>query len=108
MSLLQKLLVIFSLFYCIIIKIKCDPSNPRSASISAVVDSKLYIIGGISRTYLVFRNGTNEVIYLDLTKSFDVSSPLWEDITKTAGSPVVSYESHAALGGKDNSLIFMY
>ncbi|CAG8654308.1 4226_t:CDS:2 [Gigaspora margarita] len=108
MNFLQRFIIIFSLFYFNIIKVTCDPSDQRNAQSSAIVDNKLYIIGGISPLYSALRNGTNEFIYLDLTKSFDTGSPPWNDITKFSGSPVVSYYTQVALGGKNNSLIFMY
>ncbi|CAG8695553.1 21073_t:CDS:2 [Cetraspora pellucida] len=57
---------------------------------------------------LSLQNGTNEIICLDLMKSFDINSPPWEDMTKTIGLPVLSYNTHIALGGKNNSFIFMY
>ncbi|CAG8438976.1 1672_t:CDS:2 [Cetraspora pellucida] len=41
-------------------------------------------------------------------KPFDISSPPWEDMTKIIGLPVLSYNAHIALGGKNNSFIFMY
>ena len=55
----------------------------RTAHSSVVADNKLFFFGGV----LDNRKYSNEVFYLDLSQSFNMSAPSWNDLTLNTGIP---------------------
>ncbi|RHZ49417.1 hypothetical protein Glove_521g32 [Diversispora epigaea] len=76
--------------------------EPRYQHNSLLVGSNLFLLGGLSQI-----SGTErEIFYLDLTKSFKVDSPPWEDITSYAPIPIDFY--HGASASTDNYTIYIF
>src|SRR4051812_26193348 len=68
-----------------ILIIGVEPFTPRgrAAHYTALVGTKLYFFGGS----VVNDFSSNEVFYLDVSKSFNIESPPWVDLTETAKMP---------------------
>lgn len=67
---------------------------------SVLVGNNLYFFGG------QYGNGSisNEVFYLNLSRSFDVENPPWFDLTSTASIPFGSYFATVASNNVNNNL----
>ncbi|RIB15722.1 hypothetical protein C2G38_2143437 [Gigaspora rosea] len=90
-------------FFCIDSRRLISKPEGRYAAASALIDDKLYFIGG------QFQNGTisSELFYLDLSTSFNVNtvaSPRWSD---PSPAPIASAWATATVGGDNKSTIFL-
>ena len=88
----------------IILAIVCNVNNrisitfgqfvpaPRYATSSEIIDDRLFVIGGrVSSAGTYSSSSTSrEVIYLDLSKSFNINSPSWVDYSNTSPLPVLN------------------
>ncbi|CAG8709158.1 15491_t:CDS:2 [Cetraspora pellucida] len=97
--------MLFFLIFTVSLFVSVVISKPegRYAAASALVDYRLYFIGG------QFQDGTisSELFYLDLSTSFnanDVTSPRWSNLSST---PVASAWATATVGGGSNSILFL-
>ncbi|CAG8681798.1 24048_t:CDS:2 [Gigaspora margarita] len=97
--------MIFIFIFAIYLFVTAVISKPegRYAAASALIDDKLYFIGG------QFQNGTisSELFYLDLSTSFNVNtieSHRWSD---PSPAPIASAWATATVGGDNKSIIFL-
>ncbi|KAF0453767.1 galactose oxidase [Gigaspora margarita] len=97
--------MIFIFIFAIYLFVTAVISKPegRYAAASALIDNKLYFIGG------QFQNGTisSELFYLDLSASFNVNtiaSHRWSD---PSPAPIASAWATATVGGDNKSRIFL-
>src|SRR5215213_6984853 len=97
----SKLQLIFVLIF-IINNAFSDYSATRYVAVSAVVDNKLYIFGGISLGKAVIT--TDSLFYVDLTKDFYITNVPWVENDKL---PIGISWSVGALGGSNKSTIFL-
>ncbi|CAB4495712.1 hypothetical protein RhiirA1_530100 [Rhizophagus irregularis] len=67
---------------------------------SVLIKNNLYFFGGQYRNGLV----SNEVFYLNLSRSFDVENPPWFDLTSTASIPFGSHFATVASNDVNNNL----
>ncbi|KAF0442575.1 galactose oxidase [Gigaspora margarita] len=90
--------VIFNSVYFLVI---CqNVPSPRREQSSTLVGTRLYFFGGsISSTIIV-----NEVWYLDLSSSFNISTPPWHS---DAAMPVGDIFGTSCLSSIDNSTVFL-
>ncbi|CAG8483998.1 10922_t:CDS:2 [Ambispora leptoticha] len=98
--------LILTLVCCIV---GAEIPTSRQNLAGAIIDNKLYVFGGqrISGTAVTDTTAdTNELWILDLTKSFDISSPPWVQGTST-NAPLVAYHT-ANVGGPENELLIIY
>ncbi|RHZ74058.1 hypothetical protein Glove_227g155 [Diversispora epigaea] len=73
---------------------------------TALVDNKLYVIGGIdlSAVSVTFKN----VFYLNLSSNFEVDSPSWVDLSSDSSVPFYGAWATAAVGGRNNQTIYLF
>src|SRR5687768_11114369 len=76
---------------------RVEPFTPvgRYTHSSALVEKKLYFFGG-------YNGGkcSNEVFYLDLSRSFNIATPPWIDLTQNAKIPFRSCWGTVSLNDK--------
>ncbi|KAF0442578.1 galactose oxidase [Gigaspora margarita] len=90
--------VIFSSVYYFVI---CqDVPSPRHEQTSTLVGTRLYFFGGPTSTISVY----NEVWYLDLSSSFNISTPPWY---RDAVMPVGYFFGTSCLSPIDNSTVYL-
>ena len=70
----------------------------RLAHSSILVENKLYFFGGA----LNGKSCSNEVFYLDVSQSFDMAAPPWNDLTPNAGIPFKSVSGTASFSDINN------
>src|SRR5437660_3086877 len=82
---------------------------PRYAASSEIIKDRLYVIGGqVSSAGTTSSSSTSrEVIYLDLSKSFNSSSPTWVDYTQIGSLPVLNSWADSCKD-KDNKKIYVF
>jgi N-acetylneuraminic acid mutarotase len=75
----------FYLFFIIYLFLEIESFTPisRLAHSSVLVENKLYFFGGVLNDSFC----SNEVFYLDVSQTFNIQAPLWNDITPNAGIP---------------------
>jgi len=71
----------------------------RVAHSSVLVGDKLYFFGGFSTG-----SCSNEIFYLDVSKSFYSSTPTWIDLTQDAGIPFKSCWETISLNDKEQTI----
>ncbi|KAF0526946.1 galactose oxidase [Gigaspora margarita] len=101
MNLIQNIFDFFLILSFVNLFVICDdiPSpSPRDSLASSLVNNKLYFFGGIGSEL------TNEVWYLDLSNSFNVSVPPWH---KDKELPVAIAFASSCVSPIDNSLVFL-
>jgi hypothetical protein len=83
--------ILFYLFFIIYLFLEIESFTPagRIAHSSVLVGNKLYFFGGENGLSL------DEVFYLDVSRSFNIQDPPWNDLTPSAGMPFRS--SYAAV-----------
>lgn len=74
---------------------------PRYYQTSVLDGSKFYVLGGIYRNNFAY---TNEVIYIDLSKKFEISSPPWN---VAVGTPDKEFLATSCLTSVNGSNIFL-
>src|SRR4051812_34014514 len=76
----------------------CNPS-------SIVINDRLYFFGGS----FLFAKSTNQIIYLNLSKSFPLNHlPPIKLLTPTSTAPVPPfYSASLALGGSNNDILYL-
>ncbi|CAI2179923.1 12940_t:CDS:2 [Funneliformis geosporum] len=89
---------IFMLSYLIFRVVSFTPEG-RLAHSSVLVGNKLYFLGG-----RVSKSCTNQVFYLDLSQSFDLTTPPWISLTQNAGIPFKSCWGTALLNDKEQTI----
>ncbi|KAF0538930.1 galactose oxidase [Gigaspora margarita] len=89
--------VIFNSVYFFVI---CqNVPNPRREQTSTLVGTRLYFFGGFT-----IIGASNEVWYLDLSSSFNISTPPWHN---DVAMPVVNFFGTSCLSPIDNSTVFL-
>src|SRR5688572_27356486 len=78
---LFKLCFIFILSH-LFLRVESFTPGGRVGHSSVLVKEKLYFFGGMNGITC-----TNEVFYLDVSKSFNSSNPTWTDVTQDVGIP---------------------
>src|SRR6266498_3261622 len=80
---------------------RVEPFTPeeRMAHSSILVGDKLYFFGGFSTG-----SCSNEIFYLDVSKSFYSSTPTWIDLTQDAGIPFKSCWETISLNDKEQTI----
>jgi len=80
---------------------RVEPFTPeeRMAHSSILVGDKLYFFGGFSTG-----SCSNEIFYLDVSKSFYSSTPTWSDLTQDAGIPFKSCWETVSLNDKEQTI----
>ncbi|RIB12751.1 hypothetical protein C2G38_2199816 [Gigaspora rosea] len=100
MNLIQIIFDFFLILSCINLFVICDDfPSPRAAQASSLVNNKLYFFGGVFAD-----NFTNEVWYLDLSNSFNLSVLPWH---KDQGLPVAVAFASSCVSPIDNSSVFL-
>ncbi|RHZ74119.1 hypothetical protein Glove_227g163 [Diversispora epigaea] len=102
----QNFLILFFISLSLILPVYSYKPLGTYAHSTALVDNKLYVIGGIdlSAVSVTFKN----VFYLDLGTSFKVESPSWVDLSTDSSTPFYSGWTTAAVGGSDNKIIYLF
>ncbi|RIB14218.1 hypothetical protein C2G38_1674102 [Gigaspora rosea] len=100
MNLIQGIFGFFIILNFVNLFVICDDfPTPRGTQASSLVNNKLYFFGGSSGD-----NFTNEVWYLDLSNSFNVSLP---PIHKGQEMPVAVSLASSCVSPIDNSSVFL-
>src|SRR5688572_16154875 len=95
-----QLSIIILSFLTILVDSEIDGEKfSRFAQASIIINDKLYIIGGQQSR----QRGSNDVFYLDLTKSFDVQDPQW---IETLGLPLESAWANAVAVEENGILLY--
>ena len=84
------------------------PSTRLTAS-SQIIGDRLYVIGGgvsLAGTFATAKV-SREVIYLDLSKDFNINSPPWVNYTQTSPLPVLNAWA-GSCKDKDNKTIYVF
>ncbi|EXX70283.1 uncharacterized protein OCT59_024695 [Rhizophagus irregularis] len=102
--------ILLSLQY--IIPVDADPAEARWGHASALINNGLYVYGG--RTADSPNNDTsnvNELLYLDVSKSFNPAEPPWEirnSLLVTGGQPPFLSFHSCSVGGNQNELLILF
>src|SRR5438105_71643 len=97
------LILAISLFSIINDKVLSDPKDPRFAHSSVLIGNKFYIVGGN-----IPLSSSNDIFYIDVSKSFNVTSIPITDLTSKAPIPLNNSQSTVSYGGADGSLICLF
>src|SRR5438132_9983331 len=104
-----------SFIISIILAIVCNVNNkilntfgqfvptPHYAASSEIINDKLYVIGGDT----INSTASREVIYLDLSKDFNSSSPSWVDYSNISPLPVLNSWADSCKD-KDNKTMYVF
>ncbi|GBB84331.1 hypothetical protein RclHR1_10950006 [Rhizophagus clarus] len=101
--------VLISQFFIILLSLTISVESStvaRYGHSSALINDRLYIIGGFSIS--TQPKGSNDVFYLDLTKPFNTQNPASAlvDITQSSGMPLLIAWASSTVLGSDGILLF--
>src|SRR6266498_855653 len=103
---LQKNLVYITLWLLLLVEINCQmtPFKPKMRILhtATLIDNKLYILGGSSKTVDVGK----DFFYLDVSVPFNAQNLSWNDLSSI--NIVPHLDAASVKGGANNNTLFLY
>ncbi|CAJ0834724.1 7086_t:CDS:2, partial [Entrophospora sp. SA101] len=96
-------LIFLILLKCLFLVVSSTPTDPRYVHAAVIVNNNLYVMGGGDSN----DQASKDFFSLDLSQTFDTTTPPWKDLTETSPLPVFASWAKAS-SNTNNDTIFLF